>query len=246
MYSISSENPDVDKAITRLERITEHRLRQAAEHALINRKVQYLFIDEAQHILYSASRSESAEAILDSWKCLAQEANLVLVLVGAYPLIQAIQKSPHLLGRKHQVHIPRYQLNEKDIEFFAALIAKYESVIEGYSPPGLLKNNLGFIHEHSLGCIGLLKLWLARSLAKAEFQGVQLSKEILEKTKLSAKDLSVIEKEIVEGEESLGYRIKPELEPEKLINNKKDRKTKPFQTKTKRRTKGNRRVINGQ
>lgn len=239
MYSISPKSPDKDRIVVRLERVTEHRLRQAAEHGLKSRKVKYLFVDEAQHILYSQKRSETAEAILDSWKCLAQEASLVLVLVGAYPLIEAIQKSPHLLGRKHQVPIPRYQLNEKDYMSFAALVAKYESLVSDYCPSGLLKSNVSFLHKHSLGCIGLLKLWLSRSLAKAEYKGEVLSKALLEQTKLSDEDLSILEQEIVVGEKRLGT-INTSIQYTES-SKKNCQKSKPFQTKTTRRTKGNRR-----
>ena len=66
----------------RLARTPETVLRPALEKALKNRKTVYLFIDEAQHVLYSKGGKKDARAILESWKCLAQSAGCVLVLVG--------------------------------------------------------------------------------------------------------------------------------------------------------------------
>lgn len=238
MYSEIEGGNDQEGVVSHLARVPEHRLRQAAEHALIQRNVQYLFIDEAQHILHSSKRTDSAEAILDSWKCLAQDANLVLVLVGAYPLLRVIQNSPHLLGRKHQVHMPRYQPYGDDLIQFTAVLVSYEQLLGSYCLNGVLKNNKKLLYKYSLGCVGLLKLWLKRSLAIANLRKVAISKSILQETKLSNDEIEAIEKEIIAGERTLGEDQKVNKLASPTFN--KTMSSKPFQAKPKRRTKNNR------
>lgn len=238
MYSYHDDNPDTTQTITRIERATEHALRQAVERGFKSRQVKYLFIDEAQHILYSYKRTQAAEAILDSWKCLAQDAGLVLVLVGAYPLLNVIQNSPHLLGRKHQVHMPRYQSTNEDLQQFAAIVAKYEQILSSICPSNLLLDNLELIYKHSLGCIGLLKLWLLRALAKAQCGGSDISLSTLQSTKLSLEELGNIEREIIAGENLLLDGIV--MPPPVIQANRRKPTAKPFKSKPTRRSKNNR------
>jgi len=112
-----------------LGRTPETVLRPALEHGLINRKTKYIFIDEAQHILYARGGKNSTEAILSSWKCLAQATKTVLVLVGAYPILDAIALCPHMIGRKHQIHLSRYRANTADLKVFLSIIKQYSSLV---------------------------------------------------------------------------------------------------------------------
>lgn len=70
-----------------MDRMTEGSMRQALEKAIRARQVRYLFIDEAQHARYTSCHAMGSFAVMDSWKCLAQSTGVVLVVVGAYPIL---------------------------------------------------------------------------------------------------------------------------------------------------------------
>src|SRR5690606_23328081 len=127
--------------LQKLERTTEATLRIALEKALQARGVKYLFVDEAQHARYAAKSAQGPYAVMDSWKCLAQTSEVVLVVVGAYPILEIIRNSPHLIGRKHQVHLPRYQFEKADLHEFATIVAQYARKLDlGESCGGLLQH----------------------------------------------------------------------------------------------------------
>ena len=98
----------------RFDRITENALRDTLENAIKRRQVKYIFIDEAQHVKYVTKGAQGGHAVMDSWKCLAESTAVVLIIVGAYPVLNIMKESPHLLGRKRTVHLPRYDHSEQD------------------------------------------------------------------------------------------------------------------------------------
>lgn len=196
---------DVDCAasIVRMSRLSEGVMRSALEKALIHRKTRYLFIDEAQHVLYAKKGAKGAGAILDSWKSLAQICQLVLVLVGAYPLLNALNHSPHMVGRTLNVHFPRYHLNTKDIRDFAGIIRAYLEILKPEK-----SFDIGewteFLFEGSLGSTGLLESWFRRAFARMRVEEKnKLTKDILLKTRKTQKELEIILTEIAQGEEVL-------------------------------------------
>jgi len=184
----------------KLDRSTEAGLRRALEKAFKNRGTRYLFIDEAQHARYASRSSQAPCAVMDSWKCLAQNAGLVLVVVGAYPILGILQNSPHLLGRKQQVHLPRYGLGKDDLREFVKIIKAYEKALQPLLKEEGLSDHLLFLHHGTCGCIGLLKKWLKSAATLACVYDRALDVSILEKTRPSDADLSEISREIIDGE----------------------------------------------
>lgn len=73
----------------RVERTPEGVLRTAFVNALRYRGTKYLVVDEAHHFLYARGGLPAAAALLDSLKCLAASTGVVLIVVGAYPLLGA-------------------------------------------------------------------------------------------------------------------------------------------------------------
>ncbi len=231
VLSITDDNEDYF-AYQKLERTTEATLRLALERAFVARQTKYLFIDEAQHARY-ASKSMAAHAVLDSWKCLAQTSDLVLVLVGAYPILDILRNSPHMLGRKHQVHLPRYQMTSEDIKEFSKIIAVYEGRLSiSDSLGGSFRQVRELLYNGSLGCIGLLSAWLLRAEARGLITGSGITKPLLEKTMPPNADRHEIEREILEGERSLSCSI-PRA-PKKAAPVRNSAPSKPFQKKQKR------------
>ncbi|MFL0798005.1 MAG: ATP-binding protein [Cellvibrionaceae bacterium] len=242
ILSISNESTEVDFLYQKLNRTTESTLRMALEHALQARGVKYLFIDEAQHASYVSKGAQGAYAVMDSWKCLAETADVVLVLVGAYPILDIIRNSPHLIGRKYQVHFPRYQLNKSDLREFASIIAMYEKYMPVCESTGGLYRHVEMIHYGTLGCIGLLRKWFVHAAAVARAKKVNIDLELLQETHVVDADFIRIREEIIHGENILIKKkhnnTKEDLN--KITSPRHGKKIKPFQKKPVRQSLGNR------
>lgn len=232
-------NPNIDfeqqtKIINRIARTPETTLHYALQAAIKHHNVRFLIVDEAHHVLYSTSTKKNAGAILDSWKCLAQECGLVLILVGSYPLLSLVLESPHLLGRSSLVHFPRYLKNKDDIPSFKKIISSYQDLLN--IKEDLLINNAEYMYENSLGCIGLLSKWLTTSLQECIANNQEFSIEILDRTKKSPSELSRLEEEITYGEKII-KKSELLLAPK---NSKKVDKKNAFAVKPKRFKKSDR------
>tara|TARA_R110001599_G_scaffold229825_4_gene429054 strand:- start:712 stop:1773 length:1062 start_codon:yes stop_codon:yes gene_type:complete len=190
-------------AAHKVDRSTEATLRLALERALRHRGCRYLFIDEAQHARYASKQSQAPHAVMDSWKCLAQTSGLVLVLVGAYPILEVLRHSPHMLGRKTQIHLPRYGNSKEDMVEFARIISAFEHAMGSYVEANFLVRHAAFLHERTCGCIGLLKGCLKNALTIAQINQRTIDIGLLEASTISDSDMLEISREIAEGERLL-------------------------------------------
>ena len=219
-----------------LGRTPETVLRPALEAAIKNRKTKYIFIDEAQHVLHSRGGKKDAAAILDSWKCLAQSTGVVLVLVGAYPLLDAIALSPHMIGRKHQIHMPRYQYVKDDLQHFLRLLNSYSKIVKLEPNINSLEAYAAYLYEGSLGCIGLLEAWIREALSYAMANNDDYL--LLEHFKMSSKvdkDRRMVAAEIKKGEDFLLIEGNKNIDNSKnKPKEKKVKNKKPFEKKPKR------------
>lgn len=244
IYCSNSESMEEAFEQRKAHQATEAVLRRALEKALRARGVKYLFIDEAQHARFVSKDAMGAYAVMDSWKCLAQSVGLVLVIVGAYPILQIIRNSPHLVGRKHQVHLPRYRFERSDLTEFAAILAAYQSRLDLCPSVGDLVQHVLYFHDGTAGCIGLLRAWLLRAQAMATALGNRLSINSFKRSRLSDDDLLAIEREIREGELLLNSKSKDDKPRREEGHNEKPPRVsgmpKPFQKKPIRRKPGHR------
>lgn len=247
ILSIGDAGLDDEFVLNKMDRSTEATLRLALERALVARKVRYLIIDEGQHARYATRGAQAPHAVMDSWKCLAESAGVVLVMIGAYPILDIIRFSPHLIGRKHQVHLPRYRFEEEDIREFVMIIKSYEEIMHLDPTLKNLWENYEMLYEGTFGCIGLLRGWLARASAIASINGHGVTKALLQKTMLSESDLNAIAEEIIDGENLLtskkGSKRNKSSSRNKRNSIKKSSKksnAKPFQKKPKRYKPGHR------
>lgn len=242
-YSINIAELDQisEYKLLRMDRLTEASMRIALERSFILRGVLYLFIDEAQHARYVTKGAMGAHAVLDSWKCFAKSTQVVLVIVGAYPILNILQNSPHMLGRKHQVHLPRYYPTEKDLEEFVAIIDAYGAKLHKVGLTVNLKNYTKLLYSGSLGCIGLLRAWLMRAYACSQAYDSNITEKILLDTKLPESDLHEIAAEIEHGELILnGNKTILAAHSYRLSCGSKTKRQKPFQRNPKRELEGNR------
>lgn len=220
----ASEEPD---QLTKRDQISEDTYRQALELAFVARKVRYLFIDEAQHAKYVSRNAQGAYALLDSWKCLAQVTGVILIIVGAYPILDIIRNTPHMIGRKHQINLDRYQPTPNDLEEFKGILEQYGSIIGATK---VLLKDIEYIYKKSLGCIGLIQNWLVTASSLAAVRGTELTFDILAEVSPSLEDIKSVRAEISHGETVLGINETPPTPKE----SKPKRTSKPFQRKAKR------------
>lgn len=245
-YGLNAANdPYGVERYKKLDRVSEATLRRALEVAIEVCNSKYFVIDEIQHVLRFYGGINAASAFLNSLKSLAQEKGIILVLVGAYPILDALKLSPHMLGREHLVHFPRYRETREDLKIFNQILTFYSEFL--HLPDGMktLHPWNEFLFYGSLGCIGLLEKWLRSALANALAKGDTILKlRHFEETVRSEEKLTSIEEEILIGEEALRKpsvrKSKVKEKDEKIIEAKKTKdkpkKTnkKPFQRNPKR------------
>lgn len=242
VYSDIGSDLSEDYSRNKSERATESTLRIALENAFRLRKTRFLIIDEAQHVRYVGRDSQGGCAVMDSWKCLAKTCDLVLVVVGAYPILQVIGNSPHLIGRKSQIHLPRYYATDQDLAEFGSILATYDQIIADIATDKILTHSAEMIYHGSLGCIGLLRNLIGRAAARSHATGENISSTMLREVMFSKADLSAISEEIYQGEQLLEPADTQEGASRnfpKTVNVPNNR-GKPFQRKPKRYTPGNR------
>lgn len=242
LYGVSKPDDPWDIARARLlDNTAESTLSDAFRKGVKIRRAIYVIIDESQHVCYALGGDLEAAAILDSWKSQATKAEVVLVLVGAYPLIEILRLCPHLLGRKHQIHFPRYYDTEEDLLVFDQILDAYTAAIR--LPPGVrsLREWNYLLYPDSLGCIGLLSGWLRGGIAVAHAQNTEyLTKDHLLAARKTLGDLKEIALEIATGEQALKCRSDDEKEQAPVISNatpdnvKRKRSRKPFKKKPRR------------
>ncbi len=226
-----------------LEKTNEGVLSDAFRQALGNRRTIYLFIDEAQHVKYALGGDWEAAAVLDSWKCMAATARVVLVLIGAYPLVEVLHLAPHILGRKHQIHLPRYYPTPEDLTSFLQILDAYSSLLRLPTAIRSLRHWGELLYSDSFGCIGHVESWIRDALAVARSENADsLTEAHLRKSRKPYEDRRVIGLEIEQGEATLrsdpteqdyGETIHRDSTP-------KQRKTKPFRKKLRRYSIGGR------
>lgn len=243
VFTIRGQSLDDMLAIQKMDRTTEPSLRLFLEYALVARGVKFLFIDEAQHVKYVSKNAQAPSAVMNSWKCLAQTAGLVIVFVGAYPILDILVNATHLLGRKNPVHFQRYHPVEEDIESFAELLQSYSVLIDLDSSLNSLVDVTELMYEGSLGCIGLLKAWLKCTDAISTIQQKKIDVDLLRHTRLTDLDLRAIKAEILAGEDNMKKSYMSEVRDtgcEATPSDPTKKTSKPFQRKPTREVARNR------
>lgn len=248
ILSIVDERIEDTIAFQKFERTTEAVLRRSLESAFRRRKTRYLFIDEAQHARYTTRGAQGPFAVMDSWKCLAKAAQLVLIVVGAYPILDILHNSPHLLGRKYQVHFPRYQAIPEDLEEFARILAAFDPLVEKDGSLSSLLDQAELLYSGSFGCIGLLQKWLLAASALGMARSCPVSVDILREARPPKTELESIAAEILEGERYLAhgdFTLAENTGKQSSPASAYKRTRKPFQRNPKRLKPKNRTVAGG-
>lgn len=176
--------------------------RRALEKALIHRRPKAVLIDEAQHIAATRTGIKTLDQ-LNIIKSLANMSKTVHVLCGSYELSPFLNLSGQLAWRSSEVHFQRYRSNSKDLAAFEEVVINLQLHIPVVNVPPL-HQHWEFLYERSIGCVGILHRWLARSLKIALDERLDtLPLEVLRETQLPLAKCETLLEESLNGESSV-------------------------------------------
>ncbi len=126
------------------------------------------------------------------------------VLVGTYELLGLTNLSAQLSRRSLEIHFPRYHADKpEDLKEFKKLLRTLQKHLPLPEEPDL-ESHYDYFYEHCLGCTGMLKTWLNRTLAAAlEHQASTLTRVLWERHAQPRRKLVQMIREIREGEQTL-------------------------------------------
>ena len=179
------------------------KLRQALEKALEHRCPDIFFVDEAQH-LGKMSSGQKLQNQLDCLKSLANMTGVLHGLFGTYELLIFRDLSAQLSRRTIDLHFPRYKPNNpQDLKAFKRILFTFQRHLPLKQEPDLV-NRWDYFYERSLGCVGILKDWLTRTLRDAlEEEADTISQKHLKRRAWSISQCKRMLQEIEEGESQL-------------------------------------------
>lgn len=140
--------------------------RRAWEKALENRKLLVFSLDEAQHLLMAAGPGQILRQF-DWIKSIANLSRMTHLLCGTYELLNCRTWNGQTGRRSEDIHLARYHAEVKnDYTELVRVIKTFLRKMPLRDKPKLEKY-YGYIIEDCLGCVGVLKDWLHRSLGLA-------------------------------------------------------------------------------
>ena len=178
-------------------------LRRALEKALFHRHPDIFFVDEAQH-LSKMSSGQKLQNQLDCLKSLANMSGVVHGLFGTYELLIFRNLSAQLSRRSIDIHFPRYKANNaQDLKAFKSVLLTFQKHLPLEEEPDLI-SQWDYFYERSLGCVGILKDWLTRTLRDVlEDEETTITQKHLKRRAWSAAQCGRMLQEIEEGERQL-------------------------------------------
>jgi hypothetical protein len=174
--------------------------RHAVEQALRFRRPAAVMIDEAQHLSKMASGRRLLDQ-LDVVKSIANQTRIVHVLFGTYDLLSFRNLNGQLSRRSLDVHFPRYRAESaSERQVFVNVLGSFAHHMPLPEQPDLA-GEWEFLYERSIGCVGILKQWLTRTLHSVLRRGGNtIGRKDLEAQALSVLQCEKILSETAEGE----------------------------------------------
>jgi energy-coupling factor transporter ATP-binding protein EcfA2 len=204
-YGVEGVHRDGKGRLVIQTRITQRKVRRALENALRYRRPLAFIVDEAAH-LQKVSGGRTLRDQMDTLKSLAECTQTVHVMIGTYDLLNLTNLSAQLSRRCRHLHFPRYRLEvAEDITIFKSILQTFQQHLPLPQEPQLV-SRWDYFYQYSLGCIGILKDWLAHALGEALEQDQEtLTEACLSQHELAADQLISILREIQEGEQLLQH-----------------------------------------
>lgn len=171
--------------------------------AALERQLRVLINDEAHHMRKARSRAR----IIDHAEILKSDASksgAMFVLGGTYDLLDLANLNGQLGCRTEIVHFSRYKADsDEDLKAFGSAVLSLIERMPLHEPPDV-STHLDYIYEMSLGCIGLLKMWLYETLKTVlKKQKKELTLSDLKENRLTTEVRLDVAKEIHRGEAKL-------------------------------------------
>ena len=174
--------------------------RQDFERELQLRRTKVWGIDEAHHILLGGLAGAPSDQF-EVLKSVSQITPIKLVLCGTYQLPRLLNYSGQVMRRSATVTLAPYSLkHQSDITQFVSIcktLLDNLPTITALNPTECAED----LFYGTLGCVGVLKDWIARAWANAHFRNSPcMTMDHLMATRLPAETLLSMHHEIVAGE----------------------------------------------
>jgi energy-coupling factor transporter ATP-binding protein EcfA2 len=178
-------------------------LRKAVEQALRQRQPSAFLIDEAQHLTKLTSGRMLLNQ-LDTIKSISSMTKVPHVLFGTYELIKFRNLSGQLSRRGNDVHFERYLAeNEEHENAFRNILWVFQKHMPLREEPNL-DEYWDYFYERSIGCVGILKNWLDRTLSfRLEAGARKLSIDDFKSYAHSLDQCIKMAREAIDGEKQL-------------------------------------------
>ncbi|MYE01122.1 MAG: AAA family ATPase, partial [Alphaproteobacteria bacterium] len=165
-------------------RATLSDLRLALVRALPAAGIECVLIDEAQH-MFNAVSGPRLHQQMDQIKSMSNLSGVRHVLAGSPELLTLLELTPQLHRRSCVVRFPAYRRDRKKDR--AQFLATFRALVNRI--PLLDQRELSaefeYVFENTAGCVGPLKDWLRRALARALRKGLPaIDGKVLRKTVL--------------------------------------------------------------
>ena len=181
-------------------------LRQALEDALRRYGVRAVIVDEAQHLMKVGTGAKLLDQ-LDWIKSMTNVTEVLPILLGTYDLLAFRNLSGQASRRSLDIHFARYQCQQEQdrLDFQGVLLALLKQVPLTVDMETLMRHWLYF-YERSMGCVGMLKDWLVRTVATTLYdRSNTLTLACLHEHALSEAQCERMAIEATEGEQALCY-----------------------------------------
>ncbi len=190
---------------------------RAFESCLKHRRPNAFIIDEATHLGKATSGRRQLDQ-MDKLKSLANLTQTLLILVGTYELLHLTNLNGQLSRRSADIAFPRYRFDSpEDARNYKGILQTFAQYLPLPAPPDLV-TDYTYFYERSLGCVGILKDWLVRSLADALANDAPtIDRACLDRNALSDFKLLQNAREIQAGEALLADRQERMVEIQALL-----------------------------
>lgn len=122
--------------------------------------------DEAQHF-QMVTQAQRLQAQMDNLKWLAEVSQTMFVAIGTFDLLNLTDLSGQLSRRSMSIYFDRYHAERTtDYKQFASVVYAFQRHLPLIEEPDLI-GLTDYLYERSLGCVGILKDWLASTYAYA-------------------------------------------------------------------------------
>ncbi|HST53800.1 MAG TPA: hypothetical protein VLJ61_17460 [Pyrinomonadaceae bacterium] len=159
-----------------------------------------VLLDDAQHLGVISSGRKLLDQ-LNTIKSVADRSLTTHCLCGTYELMPLRNLNGQLSRRSIDIHFGRYNAqDEEQRQEFINVLFTFQEHLPLIKTPDLV-SRWDYFYERSIGCVGVLKDWLTRSLALAlESESQTLTLKHLEHRALSVSQCATMLREAVDGE----------------------------------------------